>query len=383
MTFIVPIGPQHPALKEPEFFKFEIKGEEIVDIDIRFGYVHRGIEEALQRRDYKHDVYLIERICGICNVVHTTNYCQAIEQLAGVEPPERAKYIRVIILELERIHSHLLWLGIAAHQIGFNTLFMLAWRDRERVMDLRELISGNRVTSATNTIGGVRRDVKTEQVPTILRGLDALERSTKYYIDLFNSDRTILARCTNVGILTKDDARKLCAVGPLARASGVDTDIRRDHPYAIYDKLSFNVITEREGDVWAKSIVRLREILESIQIVRQAVKKMPIGPIRIKVDLNIPRNEAIERTEAPRGELFYYALSNGTDRPERVHVRTPTCANVASIKRMFLGGTVAEIPIVIWSIDPCFACNDRVSLVDSHTGKTFNLSLKELRKWHH
>ncbi|GAI48185.1 unnamed protein product, partial [marine sediment metagenome] len=153
MTFVVPIGPQHPALKEPEFFKFEVKGEEIVNVDIRFGYAHKGIEEALQRRDYKHDVYLVERICGICNVVHTTTYCQAVEKLAGVEPPERAKYIRVIILELERIHSHLLWFGIAAHQIGFNTLFMLAWRDRERVMDLRELISGNRVTSATNTIG--------------------------------------------------------------------------------------------------------------------------------------------------------------------------------------------------------------------------------------
>lgn len=383
MTFVVPIGPQHPALKEPEFFKFEVKGEEIVNVDIRFGYAHKGIEEALQRRDYKHDVYLVERICGICNVVHTTTYCQAVEKLAGVEPPERAKYIRVIILELERIHSHLLWFGIAAHQIGFNTLFMLAWRDRERVMDLRELISGNRVTSATNTIGGVRRDVKTEQVPTILRGLDELEHSTKYYIDLFNSDRTILARCTNVGILTKDDARKFCAVGPLARASGVDTDIRRDHPYAIYDKLSFNVITEREGDVWAKSIVRLREILESIRIVRQAVKEMPIGPIRINVNLEIPPNETIERAEAPRGELFYYTLSNGTERPERVRVRTPTYANFASIKRMFVGGTVAEIPIVVWSIDPCFTCNDRVALVDSHTGKTFNLSLKELKRWRH
>ena len=383
MTFVIPIGPQHPALKEPEFFRFEVKGEEIVNVDIRLGYAHRGIEEALSRRSYEHDVYLVERICGICNVVHTTTYCQAIEQLAGVEPPERAKYIRTLILELERIHSHLLWFGVAAYQIGFNTLFMLAWRDRECVMDLRELISGNRVTSATNTIGGIRRDVKPEHVPTILRGLDELERSTKYHIDLFNSDRTILARCTNVGVLTKNDARKFCAVGPLARASGVDADIRRDDPYAAYDKLSFDVITEREGDVWAKSMVRLREILESIRIARQAIKEMPSGPIRTKVNLEIPRNETIERAEAPRGELFYYALSNGTERPERLRVRTPTYANFASMKLMFVGGTVAEIPIVMWSIDPCFACNDRVALVDSHTGKTRTLTLEELRRWRH
>jgi NADH-quinone oxidoreductase subunit D len=381
MTFIVPIGPQHPAVKEPEFFRFEVKGEEIVNVDIRLGYAHRGIEEALARRNYKHNVYLIERICGICNVAHTTTYCQTIEQLAGVEPPERAKYIRTIILEFERIHSHLLWLGVAAHQIGFDTLFMLAWRDRERVMDLRELISGNRVTSATNTIGGVRRDVKPEHVPTILRGLDELERSTKYYIDVFSSDRTILARCANVGVLTKDDARKFCAVGPLARASGLKVDLRKDYPYATYDKLSFDVVTEREGDVWAKGMVRLKETLESIRIVRQALKELPNGPLRTKITLEIPPNETIERTEAPRGELFFYALSNGTDKPERVRVREPTYANMSSMKPMFVGGTVAEIPIVMWGIDPCFSCNDRVALVDSGSGKASTLTLEELRRW--
>lgn len=380
MTFVLPIGPQHPSLKEPEFFRFEIKGEEIVDVDIYLGYAHRGIEEAFSRRDYKHNIYLSERICGICNVVHSTTYCQTVEQLAGVDPPERAKYIRAIIMELERIHSHLLWLGVAAHQIGFNTLFMLAWRDREYVMDMRELISGGRVHSATNTIGGVRRDVKPEHVPTILRGLEKLEQSTKYYIDLFGSDRTILARCANVGVLTKEDAIKFCAVGPVARASGVKADIRTDDPYGVYDTLSFDVVTEREGDVLAKGMIRLREILESIRIVRQALKEMPSGPIRTRVSLEIPPNETVEHTEAPRGELFYYIRSNGTDKPERVRVRTPTYGNFASMKQMFVGGTVAEIPIVMWSIDPCFGCNDRVTLVDSRTGKARVLKLDELRR---
>lgn len=379
MTFVVPIGPQHPALKEPEYFRFEVKGEEIIDLHVRLGYIHRGIERALQERSYIHNIYLSERICGICNVAHTTAYCQAIEQLAGVEVPDRARFIRTILCELERIHSHMLWAGVAAHEIGFNTLFMLFWRDRELVLDLKEMISGNRQTSASNTLGGVRRDVKPEYVPTMLRVLDKLEKATKYYIDVCSSDRTILARCMGIGVLTKEDARKLCIVGPTTRASGVDVDIRRDDPYAAYDEISFKVITEREGDVLAKVIVRLREILESIQIIRQALKALPSGPLRVKVAPKIEPNEALGHVEAPRGELLYYAISNGTEKPERVRVRTPTYANIPSFKPMFVGGTIAEIPIVMASIDPCFACTDRVTLVDSRTGKAHVVSFNELR----
>ncbi|HID61029.1 MAG TPA: NADH dehydrogenase subunit [Hadesarchaea archaeon] len=381
MTFVLPVGPQHPSLKEPEFFRFEVKGEEIVDVDIRLGYAHRGIEEAFSRRNYKHNVYLAERICGICNVVHSTTYCQTIEQLAGIEPPERAKYIRTIIMELERIHSHLLWLGVAAHQIGFDTLFMLAWRDREEVMDMRELISGGRVHSATNTIGGVRRNVKLEHIPEMLRRLDKLEKSTGYYADLWGSDRTILARCSKVGVLSKDDAVKFCAVGPVARASNLKLDIRRNDPYGTYEALSFDVVTESEGDVWARGTVRLREILESIRIVRQALHELPSGPLRVPVELKIPPNETLERTEAPRGELVYYARSNGTETPERIRVRTPTYGNFASMKSMFIGGTVAEIPIVMWSIDPCFGCNDRATILDARTGKVSVVNFKQLKRW--
>ena len=379
MTFVVPIGPQHPALKEPEYFRFEVKGEEIIDLHVRLGYIHRGIERALQERSYLHNIYLSERICGICNVAHTTAYCQTIEQLGNIEVPDRARFIRTILCELERIHSHLLWAGVAAHEIGFNTLFMLFWRDRELVLDLKEMISGNRQTSASNTLGGVRRDVKPEYIPTMLRVLDKLEKGTKYYIDVCTSDRTILARCAGVGVLTKEDARKLCIVGPTTRASGVDVDVRRDDPYAAYDEISFKVIIEREGDVLAKVVVRLREILESIHIIRQAIKALPKGPLRTKVAPKIEPNEAFGRIEAPRGELLYYAVSNGTDKPERIRVRPPTYANIPSFKPMFIGGTVAEIPIVMASIDPCFACTDRVTLVDSRTGKARVVSFDELR----
>ena len=380
MTFILPVGPQHPSVHEPEHFRFEVEGEEIVDVDIRLGYAHRGIERALLDRSYLHNLYLIERICGICNIVHTTTYCQTIERLAGIEVPDRARYVRTILLELERIHSHLLWAGVAAHEIGFLTLFMLLWRDRELVMDLRELISGNRVTSATNTIGGVRRDVRPEHVPKIKGALDELERRTRYYLEVFTSDRTILARCQNIGVLTKQDALALCAVGPTARASGVEKDIRKDDPYAAYGEIPFEVAVEREGDVLAKVVVRLREILGSIGIIRHALDAMPAGPLRVRIPTQIPPNEVVGRAEAPRGELFYYAISNGTEKPERVRVRTPTYANIPSMRAMFVGGTIAEIPIVLASIDPCFSCTDRVTLVDRHTGDAKVLALKELRR---
>lgn len=381
MTFIVPIGPQHPAVKEPEHFRFEVKGEEIVDVDIRLGYCHRGIERALQERNYLHNVYLVERVCGICNISHTSAYCQTVEQLANVRVSDRARYIRTILLELERIHSHLLWAGIAAHEIGFDTLFMFFWRDREHVLDLREMISGNRQASASNIIGGVRRDIRPEYVMKIVQTLNKLEQATNYYIGICTSDRTILARCMGVGVLKKEDARKLCAVGPTARASGVDADIRRDDPYAAYDEISFDVITEPDGDVLARVVVRLREVLESIRIIRQAIDGMPTGPLRTKVAPEIQPNEATGRVEAPRGELLYYAVSNGTNKPERIRVRTPTYANIPSLKPIFVGGTIAEIPIVLASIDPCFSCTDRVALVDSHTGKKRVLNFKELRRW--
>jgi NADH-quinone oxidoreductase subunit D len=382
MTLVIPIGPQHPALKEPEFFRFEVKGEEITNVDVYLGYAHRGIEEAFGRRNYKHNIYLAERVCGICNVCHSSCYTQAIEMVAGIDPPERAKYIRVLIAEFERIHSHMLWLGVAAHQIGFDTLFMLAMRDREHIMDMRELVSGNRVHSATNTIGGVRRDVRPEQIPKLLKGLDKIEQSAKYYVNLFQSDRTILARCANVGVLTAADAIKYCAVGPVARASGVKMDVRVDDPYGVYPHLSFDVITESGGDVLAKGMVRLREILESVKISRQILNEMPGGPLKVLVDLKIPPNEAIQRVEAPRGELIYYVRSNGTEMPERVRVRTPTYAAFPSLNPMLVGGTIAEIPIVLWSLDVCFSCTDRVTLVDAKTGKASTLTLEELKRWH-
>jgi Ni,Fe-hydrogenase III large subunit len=380
MSFIIPIGPQHPALEEPENFRIEVKGEEIVNVDVRLGYVHRGIEEALTRREYIHGLFLAQRVCGICPAAHSLAYIQAVEAVGGIECPDRARYIRVIAAELERIHSHLLFAGIAAHEIGFTTLFMLFWRDRELALDLKEMLWGNRVHSSETNIGGVRWDIKPNHVPKVLNNLATLEKQVKHYIDVVSTDRTILARCANVGVLTKQVARELCAVGPTVRGSGVNWDIRRDDPYAAYKEVPFKVITERDGDVLAKVMVRLREVLESIYIIRHALDAMPSGPIRAGFKGSVQEGEATGRIEANRGELLYYLLSKGGDKPERVRIRTPSYANITTVKPMLVGGTISEVPIVLASIDPCFSCTDRVTVVDRGTGKTKIMTKNDLRK---
>ena len=377
----VPFGPQHPALKEPENFTFEVEGDIIVDVKPRIGYNHRGIEKAMEVRTYIQNIYLAERICGICSDAHTTCYCQAIEELLGVEAPPRANYIRVIVAELERIHSHLLWVGIAAHEIGFDTLFMHIWRDRETVMDILEYVSGNRVHYAMNTIGGVRRDIPSDMAPKIKKGVDFLEKRIEEYIRTVQADSTIRERTVEVGILKPKDAVELCAVGPTLRASGIKNDIRKDDPYAAYDEVPFNVVTNDGCDVYARIIVRCEEMLESIKMIRYALDNMPSGMTRVRVPMVVPAGEAVSRVEAPRGELIHYAKSNGTSKPERYKVRSPTLANIPALCKMLLGQHVADIPIVLAGIDPCFACMDRIAIINSKNGKKKTMSLEELRRY--
>ncbi|RJS84609.1 NADH dehydrogenase subunit [Candidatus Bathyarchaeota archaeon] len=372
----VPFGPQHPALKEPEHFLFEIDGEIIVNVKPRIGYNHRGIEKAFERRTYIQNIYLAERICGICSDAHTTCYTQAIEDLLGLDAPPRARYIRVIVAELERIHSHSLWLGIAVHEIGFDTFFMYLWRDREAVMDILELISGNRVHYAMNTIGGVRRDITPEIIPKIIRSLDFLEKRTKYYMKALRSERTVLKRTVDVGVLKPKDAVELCAVGPTLRASGVKNDVRGDDPYAAYDEIPFNIVTDDGCDVFSRMLVRCGEILESINMIRYALDHMPSGMLRVRMPMAVKPGEAVSRVEAPRGELIHYVKSNGSTRPERYKVRSPTLANIPALCRMFIGQHVADIPIILAGIDPCFACMDRLVFIDVKTNKRKSLDFE-------
>ena len=379
-SFIIPIGPQHPALKEFEYFELRVDGEEIIDVSVRLGYNHRGIEKAIESRTYTQNLYLIERICGICSHAHTTCYCQAIEELLGVTIPDRARYIRTIVAELERIHSHLLWLGIAAHEIGFDTLFMYIWADREIVMDLLELISGNRVNYAMNTIGGVTRDMSPELLDNIREGIAKLESRARFYKDLCVEEGSVMQRVVGVGVLQPEDALHLCAVGPTLRACGIANDLRKDDPYAAYDAVSFNVITYDGCDVASRMFVRIDELIESVRVIDQCLHCMPLGPHKVKVVRKVPSGEVVSRVEAPRGELIHYARSNGTDQPERYKVRAPTLANMPALRKMLVGGYIADVPIVIAGIDPCFGCLDRMSLVDVKTGRNWIWSSDQLRR---
>lgn len=379
---IIPIGPQHPALKEPESFLVALSGEKIIDFKLRLGYNHRGIEKACEERTYIQDIYLTERICGICSHSHSTAFAQAVEEIAGLELPKRALYIRTLIGELERIHSHLLWLGVAGHEIGFDTLLMYSWRDREVVMDVMAELTGNRVNYGINTIGGVRRDISGEQVGFVSRAINKLEERTKYYVEIATKETTIIKRLSGVGILSHEDAVKLGAVGPTARASGVERDVRKSDPYAAYGELDFKIITDNHNDVYGRTIVRMGELMESYKIIRQILKNMPEGPIAIKAPRKIPAGEALSRYEAPRGEDVHYVKSNGTEKPERVKVRAPTLANIQTVAKMLEDRQLADLPIVIAAIDPCFSCTDRlISLKNDGDKKKKVLKWEELHAY--
>ncbi|HHW18400.1 MAG TPA: NADH dehydrogenase subunit [Firmicutes bacterium] len=375
----IPVGPQHPALKEPESFRFEVDGEIVKSVDIRLGYVHRGIEKACQDRTWVQAVYLIERICGICSHSHTTCFCQAVEEIAGIEVPRRARFIRSLFGEMERIHSHLLWLGLAGHEVGFDSLFMYAWHDREIILDALESISGNRVNYGMNTIGGVRRDVTEKDVDELGRALDLLEERVKYYTDVALNEATFRSRLEGVGKITREQAIDLGTVGPTARSAGVDVDLRRDDPYAAYDEIPFRVITADGGDLLAAAVVRLGEIEESLKIIRYIIENLPDGPIAVKAPRRIPAGEACSRYEAPRGEDIHYVRSGGGDKPLRVKVRAPTLANINAVAQSMRGARVADIPIIIAGIDPCFSCTDRmVRLDDVSSGRTEVLTWAQL-----
>lgn len=358
--FVIPIGPQHPALKEPGHFEFTVDGEVVTSATARLGYVHRGIEKGAEDRNWTQNLYLVERVCGICSNIHSTALALGVEKLAGVTAPPRAQAIRTLVAELERVHSHLLWLGVAAHEGGFDTLFMYSWRDRETIMDLLESVTGNRVNYSANVIGGVKFDISEQQADAIRHGVDFLEERSKFYLKVVTTDETFLARTRNVGTMTKEQAIRFAALGPTARASGVAQDIRVDAPYAAYPDFPVNVVTDTRGDLEGRFIVRIKELYEAYRLIREILDELPPGDLTVRVPRRIPAGEVISRVEAPRGELIYFLKSNGTEKPERLKIRTPSLCNWASVMQLAVGHKLADMPMMLVGIDPCFSCNDRM-----------------------
>jgi membrane-bound hydrogenase subunit alpha len=369
----IPIGPYHPLQEEPEFYKLVVEGEKVVDVDVRIGYNHRGIEKLSESKSYDQSIFLVERICGICSSSHPIACCQALEDIGDIEVPERALYIRTICQELERLHSHMLWLGLAAHFIGYNTVFMWAWKYREPICDIMETVTGNRQNYAMHKVGGVRRDIEKEHVSYILKRLDEFTKHITMLKGAVLDDPVLHERLKGVGILTKEAAIDYAAIGPVARASGVDIDVRRDHPYGVYDRVKWNVITQKEGDVFAKAVVRILEMFESVSIVRQCLDRMSAGPI----DSNpkeIPPGEGIGQIEAPRGECFHYIKSDGTNSAVRHKVRAPTYMNFPTFRETVVGETISDATIILAAIDPCYCCTERMLIVDPSDKKAMDVN---------
>ena len=354
---IIPFGPQHPVLPEPIHLDLVVEDEKVVEARPSIGFVHRGLEKLAEKKDYVEFVYVAERICGICSFIHGQTYCQAIETLMNVQVPPRALYLRTAWGELSRIHSHLLWLGLMADGMGFESLFMHSWRVREKVLNIIEATTGGRVIFGSCKIGGVRRDMNAETIRNLFQELDAIEKDMRQITRVFLDDNSVKSRLCGIGVLPKQEAYDLGCVGPVLRASGVAQDMRT-LGYAAFKDIGVEPVTRAEGDCYARCAVRCEELFQSVGIIRQALEKIPDGDIAVKVTGN-PAGESITRTEQPRGEVVYHLKANGTKNLQRFRVRTPTFANLPAMLKVLPGCDLADVPMIVLTIDPCISCTER------------------------
>lgn len=354
---IVPFGPQHPVLPEPIHLDLVLEDEKVVEAIPSIGFVHRGLEKLVEKKDFNEYVYVAERICGICSFMHGMGYCQAVENVMQINVPPRAQYLRTIWSEMSRIHSHLLWLGLLADAFGFESLFMQSWRMREKILDMFEYSTGGRVIFSVNKIGGQRKDMDNDMIADFVKIFDNMESELKVLSKTFLDDYAVNSRLKDVGFLTKQQAHDLGAVGPFMRASGIAIDTRK-LGYAAYSDIDFEPITSTVGDSYARTDVRIREIFQSIDIIRQAAAKIPGGEVATPFK-GFPQGEHFMRVEQPRGEAIYYIKANGTKFLDRMRVRTPTFANLPGMIETLKGCQLADVPILILTIDPCISCTER------------------------
>jgi ech hydrogenase subunit E len=355
---IVPFGPQHPVLPEPIHLDLALEDETVIEAIPSIGFVHRGLERLVEKRDFQEYVYVAERICGICSFMHGMGYCMAVEQVMNIKIPARADFLRTIWAELSRLHSHLMWLGLMADAIGFESLFMHCWRLREQILDIFDMTTGGRVIFSVCKIGGVRRDIEAEKLKRIVGILDDMENEVREITGVFFRDRSVHSRMSGVGVVTGQMAVDLGTVGPMARASGLKMDCR-SAGYAAYPYVKFDIITEPDGDCLSRTKVRIRELFESMKIIRQCVQLIPDeSEIDVPVRGN-PNGEYFMRLEQPRGEVLYYVKGNGTKFLERMRVRTPTFANLPALLQALKGAELADVPVLVLTIDPCISCTER------------------------
>ncbi|ABC21121.1 hydrogenase large subunit [Rhodospirillum rubrum] len=376
---IISVGPFFPTLDEPAYFRLFCEGEEIIGSDYRGFFSHRGIEKLSDTvLDYNQVPFMAERVCGICGFVHSACYCMAVEDAAGIEIPPRAKYIRSIMMELERLHSHLLWLGLAGHYLGFDTVLMQSWRIREPIMWLVEEITGNRKTYGMNLVGGVRRDLDSAICDKIMAAVTKIGIECEELISAVAGDESLKMRMVKVGVLSHEDARGICVVGPTARASGVHIDARADYPYAAFPDLDFKPSFHEGGDIWARTLVRVDEVRSSVDLIKQMITKLPEGEIMAGFGPIPAWREGYGIAEAPRGECVHYVQTGKDNRPYRWRVRAATYPQLQAVPLMLKGMSIGDFPIIIGSIDPCFSCTERVLTVDTKSKAIRTYTEKDL-----
>ena len=354
---VIPYGPQHPVLPEPVHLDLVIEDEKVVEAIPNIGFIHRGLESLTEKKDWETMQYVVERTCGICSFMHGMGYISTLEKIFDCEVPDRAKYLRTVWCEFSRIHSHLLWLGLLADAFGFESLFYQCWKIREKILDMVEMTTGGRLINSVNKVGGVLKDITPEMEKVILSTIDTMEAELLEIKDTFFEDYTVQARTKGVGILTKEDAYNLGCCGPFMRASGISNDMRK-MGYAAYANIDFEPITSNDGDHYARCYVRMMEVFQSFDIIRQAFSKMPGGEIALPVKGN-PNGEAFVRLEQPRGEAVYYIKASGKKNLDRFRLRTPTFANLPGLAHILKGADLSDVGLAILTIDPCISCTER------------------------
>jgi ech hydrogenase subunit E len=354
---VIPFGPQHPVLPEPIHLDLVLEDEKVVEAIPKIGFVHRGFEKLVEKMDFNELVYVADRICGICAFIHSMCYCQGVETVMGVEVPPRAVYLRTIWSEMARLSSHLLWMGLMADAFGFESLFMQSFRLRERIVDMLEEMTGGRIILGVCRVGGVRRDVPADALRDIVARVNDLAKAMRELADVFIQDDSVKHRLVGVGVISKDQAHELGCVGPMMRASGIAKDTRT-LGYAAYGDLDFAPVLETAGDSYARCVVRIRELFQSVDLINQAAAKIPAGEVAVKVS-GYPDGEYHSRCEQPRGEVIHYVKGDGTRYLRRYRVRTPTFANIPALVKMLQGCDLADVPVLVLTIDPCISCTER------------------------
>jgi len=355
------LGPQHPMTHGLWDLRVKVDGETIIDAEPKIGYLHRCHEKIYESRTYPQIVPLSDRLCYGSSMSWSYTYVHTVEELMRIDIPEKAEYIRVMMLEIQRIASHLMWLAAYAGDLGIYSMLLYPMRERELFQDLLQSVTGNRLLYNYMRIGGVRNDLPDGFGNYLLKVLDWFEERMDEYEEMLDESEIFRMRTRGIGILSGEKAVNLGVTGPTLRGSGVCVDLRKDDPYSIYDELEFSICVEDGCDCWARYRVRVREMRESCRILRQVVSRMPENGeiLSKKVPRNPPKGEIFVRTEDPRGEAGMYLVSDGTNRPYRIKIKSPMFVNMSALPEMLRGYKVADVPAICGSIDVCMGETDR------------------------